>query len=260
MKRVRFEYITSLKLSFPVQGHYFSIRCIPRSTERQKIDTLDLTLFPKTATWRNYDSFGNTVISGSYDYPHLNFIFGISGTAVTDCTAIDKSGYMDCYRYPSKLTSPGKEIAAFYNAMKNDLGKRPYERAMSMSARLFDVFSYDKNTTDTKTSAETAFEQKSGVCQDYAHILLSLLRLDGIPCRYAAGLFAGEGETHGWAEIYDGGWIGIDPTHNRRVGDDYIRISQGRDFADCAIDRGVLFGACGGQIQTVSSFLTADRF
>ncbi|MCD7742554.1 MAG: transglutaminase family protein [Ruminococcus sp.] len=254
MKRVRFEYITSLKLSSPVTGHYFSIRCIPQSTTRQRIESLDFTLYPQTPTWKNVDGFGNEIISGSYTFPHLNFVFAICGTALTDCTAIDKTGMLDCYRYPSKLTEPGGEIRAFYNAIKEDLGKRPYERSMTAMERLYDVFEYKQGITNVKTTAEQAFTQRCGVCQDYAHILLSILRLDGIPCRYAAGLFAGEGETHGWIEIYDGGWIGIDPTNCHRVNDEYIRISHGRDFADSAIDRGVIYGG-GYQTQTVSGFL-----
>lgn len=258
MKNVRFEYIAALKLAVPVKDHYFSIRCVPQSTAGQRIERLNVTLFPETKTWRNTDSFGNAVISGSYSFPHLNFVFAVSGTAAVDSMAHDTSGYMDCYRFPSKLTVPGKGILDFYNRIRPDAGISPYERAMEMTNRLFEVFRYEKRITDVKTTAEQAFELKRGVCQDYAHILLCLLRLDRIPCRYAAGLLAGEGETHGWAEIYDGGWIGIDPTHNRRVNDRYLRITQGRDFSDCAIDRGIIFGSCGEQNQTVSAYLSED--
>ncbi|MCD8096180.1 MAG: transglutaminase family protein [Ruminococcus sp.] len=258
MKRIRFEYVTSLKLSVPAKEHCFSIRVLPRSTPRQRIQELSFSLFPKTAVWENSDSYGNKIISGRYDFYHLHFQFTLSGTAITDCTAIDKSGLLDCYRYPSRLTMPGSEITQFYNAIKDELGDSPYERAMNASARLYEIFSYEQAVTNVKTTAEEAFKQKKGVCQDYAHIFLSLMRLDGIACRYAAGLFAGEGQTHGWAEIFDGGWIGIDPTNNCRVGDDYIRLSHGRDFSDSAIDRGVIY-SLSSQIQTVSAFLTEEK-
>lgn len=258
MKKIRFEYLTVLKFGCSVSGHYFSVRCVPQSTARQKITSLDVMVFPKVKTWENTDSFGNRIISGRYDYQHANFSFGISGTAVTDCTAIDKTGYMECYRFPTALTTAGKELTDFYSSIKDNSGMPVYERAMNLSRMLYEVFEYAPNSTNIKTSAEQAFIQKKGVCQDYAHILLALLRLDNIPCRYAAGISPGEGETHGWVEIYDNGWIGIDPTHNCRVNDNYLRITHGRDFADCAIDRGVLFGGYTAQYQTVSAFLTDE--
>lgn len=257
MKSVRFEYLTELKLKAAVPLQYFSVRCIPCSTPRQWITSLDFTLFPKTPVWQNHDSFGNLIYSGRYTFPHISFVFGISGTAVTDCTARDTDGFMECYRFPSPLTKPGEAIRKLYESVKETLGRRPYERAMALCDTVNKAVSYLKNSTDTKTTAEQALLQQKGVCQDYAHILISLLRLDGIAARYAAGLFSGEGETHGWVEIWtESGWIGIDPTLGKRADDEYLRISQGRDFADSAIDRGILFGGSTEQEQSVTGFLT----
>jgi len=258
MKKVRFEFLTALKFEKPVSEHYFSLRCMPCSASCRKIDRLDFRIFPDTGTWKNKDSFGNIIISGRYSYPHISFIFGISGKAFLNSTERDKTGFMQCYRFPSVLTNPGKEISEFYNSVKDTAGNHRYERAVNFSRMVYDIMKYSPDSTDTKTTAEQAFIQQRGVCQDYAHILLAILRLDGIPCRYAAGFFTGEGQTHGWVEIYDNGWIGIDPTNNRIADDDYLKITHGRDFTDCSIDRGVIFGDCGIQFQNVTAFMTAE--
>ncbi len=82
-----------------------------------------------------------------------------------------------------------------------------------------------------------------GVRQDYAHILIALLRLDGIPARYIAGMLIGEGATHAWCEAYcEGYWMGLDPTHGCWLTDDYIEVARGRDYRDCIMDRGCFRG------------------
>ena len=112
---------------------------------------------------------------------------------------------------------------------------------------------YKSGVTRVNTTAERAMEIREGVCQDYAHILLSLLRLEGIRCRYVSGLAFKCGETHAWVEVFDGiYWIGIDPTHNRLIGDNYIKLCQGRDYSDCPIERGIYRGNA-NSIQTVTS-------
>ncbi|MGM9649705.1 MAG: transglutaminase family protein, partial [Butyricicoccaceae bacterium] len=93
--------------------------------------------------------------------------------------------------------------------------------------------------TSVSTTAEDAAALGKGVCQDYAHMMIALCRMDHIPARYVAGYLVGEGETHAWLEIYDGArWVGMDPTHNRMVGDQYISIIFGRDYNDCILDKG----------------------
>ena len=99
---------------------------------------------------------------------------------------------------------------------------------------------YRPGATTVRTTAEEALSEGMGVCQDYAHIMIALLRLLGIPARYAAGMMEGEGESHGWAEVNCRGyWYGFDPANNLLVNDRYIKISHGRDAGDCRICRGV---------------------
>lgn len=93
------------------------------------------------------------------------------------------------------------------------------------------------------TSAEEAMEKGAGVCQDYAHIFLSLLRLRGIPARYVTGMLRGEGESHAWVEVALGDfWYGLDPTNDCAVAGEHVRIACGRDYRDCRISQGVFYG------------------
>ena len=164
---------------------------------------------------------------------------------------------MPCYLYQSQYTKPDAELKSFYESIKGKCTGTAADKAEYISNILSETIEYKKDVTDTSTTAAQAFALKKGVCQDFSHILISLLRMDGIAARYIAGLAFCDGETHSWVEYWTGDhWEGIDPANNCPVSDDYIVISQGRDFRDCAIDRGVMFGSYTKQLQLVRSVLT----
>ena len=119
---------------------------------------------------------------------------------------------------------------------------------------VFKTFVYTPASPTIRTTAEEAFAQRKGVCQDYAHVMLSVCRHVGLTARYIAGLLGGEGATHAWVEIYhDGLWVGLDPTHNRMVDDNYITIAHGRDYRDCMLDIGIFSGCDVKQDQWVNA-------
>ena len=152
---------------------------------------------------------------------------------------------------------PDEELRAFYAGIKENCIGTAQERAAYLSNIISDTITYEKGSTDTKTTAAQVFALKKGVCQDFSHILISLLRMDGIAARYIAGLAFCDGETHSWVEYWTGDhWEGIDPANNCPISDDYLVISQGRDFRDCAIDRGVMFGKYTRQLQLVRSVMS----
>ena len=156
------------------------------------------------------------------------------------------------YRYQTRITTPGKEILDFAKEidLDNCLGNK--EKAYVIMTALYDKFTYQQGCTDMDTTAEGALEGRCGVCQDYAHIMLSLCRMQSIPCRYVTGMMIGEGRSHAWVEVWDDSkWIGFDPTNNKMVGDEYIKISNGRDFRDCLVNQGMFTGNV-NQVQEVS--------
>jgi transglutaminase-like putative cysteine protease len=101
---------------------------------------------------------------------------------------------------------------------------------------------------------DDALKARRGVCQDFAHILIGLVRQLGVPCRYVSGylfhqdggnvLRSADGATHAWVEAHlpEVGWVGFDPTNNLVAGDHHIRVAIGRDYADVPPTRGVFKG------------------
>ncbi len=154
------------------------------------------------------------------------------------------------YMYPSELTRPDEAMKEWLDAIREE-----YDPECSfpeyLMHRLYQRLSYAQGLTHVGTTAAEAFGHGRGVCQDYAHIYVALCRMAGFPARYVAGMAVGEGATHAWAEVWqDGAWIACDPTHDCAVDDRYIKLSHGRDFIDCSVDRGCFCGA-DGQEQTV---------
>lgn len=115
------------------------------------------------------------------------------------------------------------------------------ERVMAF---IYEAFTYAPGSTRVESSVSEVFEQKRGVCQDFAHLMIAFCRAAGIPARYVSGYFhvekpvagsAGDNSaSHAWVECFlpGIGWTGFDPTHNRRVGARYIKVAAGRDYAD----------------------------
>lgn len=128
------------------------------------------------------------------------------------------------------------------------------ELALALSARIRERVIYRKGVTDEQTTASQALALGAGVCQDMAHLLLAGLRERGVCARYVCGLIPGEGETHAWAEVYDGAqFVGVDPTHLCLTDDTYLAVNAGRDSRDCAINRGVFAGGAQQTMRVVAS-------
>jgi transglutaminase-like putative cysteine protease len=211
---------------------------------------------PTEALWQTVDGFGNAALAGRIDAPHGHFRFGIEGAA-----EVSGEPYISSFEprrvllYPTELTTARGGLADFYNEVSDGVNSTKINaiaRIKHFSHAVHARLRYERGATTNATAASEAFDIGAGVCQDYSHVLLSLLRLDKIPCRYVAGLASDYGETHAWVEAWAGDrYCGIDPTRDKLIDEGYIALSRGRDFADCSIERGIFKGACRG-IQSVS--------
>jgi transglutaminase-like putative cysteine protease len=142
------------------------------------------------------------------------------------------------YRRPSMLTAPSaalREAAAWLAAAGGDA----YARAERINEFVANQMRYLAGATAVETTAAQAYAQRTGVCQDYAHVMIALARESGLAARYVCGHLIGEGGTHAWVEVLAPApdpsravvWA-FDPTHCRRTNLDYIFVAAGRDFAD----------------------------
>ena len=124
-------------------------------------------------------------------------------------------------------------------------------------------FRYDPDATDVHSSPKVLFEKGGGVCQDLAHALLGVLRLAGVASRYVSGYVydpltddegdhvLGSGASHAWVQAWHPGlgWVGIDPTNDKLVDWQYVRVAAGRDYTDVQPLRGVFVGAQGQELD-----------
>ncbi len=119
------------------------------------------------------------------------------------------------------------------------------------SEYIFKHFTYTKGITTIETTVDEILTHKEGVCQDFAHVLLQILRTLNIPCRYVSGYICpnkngmrGEGATHAWVEAWipEFGWMGIDPTNNVWVSNNHVKLAVGRNFRDCTPVKGTFKG------------------
>lgn len=143
------------------------------------------------------------------------------------------------------------EVVTLVNSMTSD-NSTPFASAVKMSDFVFTNFEYKKGITSVETGVDEIWQLKAGVCQDFAHVLLVMLRLAGIPARYMSGYICpknhelrGEGATHAWVEAYIPfyGWLGLDPTNNCIVSDKHVRLAVGRSFTDCTPMKGTYKGS-----------------
>ncbi len=258
-RELSFYFDTVLQFSGPVTEHNFLLRCIPADCPEQKILSYTLTVYPDGVSSLGRDSFGNAVRAGRVPKAHDSFRYTLQGTAYRDDSLRVPEEAAPFYRYASPLTQPTPELAEFFTAAEKEAAGRSgkekntlpddvsdinaLEKAKMLCAKVHEHFIYTPGETNVFTTAGEAFASAKGVCQDYAHVLISLCRMAGIPARYVSGLFTGEGAGHAWTEIWmDGLWYGIDPTHDRLTDETYLKLCVGRDFADCPIERGVFSG------------------
>lgn len=257
MAFLNYKYKMRIVYSEPVNKCYFTIKSVPAEDFRQKNISYQIRLFPQTTYSEGKDSFGNVQLIGSVPDLHSMFDFEIRGLVETHpVNVIDgiHTGTLGMYKYPHGKCIPGDSIKNFANQIAPLMGacKDDLDKCRFLMNELYMQMTYEPGFTGVETTAEEAFTRRTGVCQDYAHIFICLLRLFSIPARYVCGLIVGEGASHAWVEaVCNGGYVAFDPTNNQEITDEYIKLSVGRDAVDCAINRGVMWGG-GNQTQEIS--------
>ena len=244
MNTSSFSYHMRIVFDDPVSDHFFTLRCLPSDTERQKVQELSVRILPECRLSYGCDGFGNRTVYGRITGFSSYFDVLCTGSVLTGCADFEESEDQQTaaiFKYQTKLTMPGENLCAFRKITGAVLPE--YAEIYKLMHAVHDALSYEQETTNVYTSAEEAFACGKGVCQDYAHIMISLCRSSGIPARYAAGMITGEGKSHAWAEVWmNHRWYGFDPVNDKPAGRGYIRFSKGRDFSDCRINQGVFKG------------------
>jgi transglutaminase-like putative cysteine protease len=162
---------------------------------------------------------------------------------------------LNVYLLPSALTQPDTALRAVA-AKLADSGEKGTELAIAVGGWVHRRMSYGFDRTGVRTTAAQALAEGHGVCQDYAHLMLALCRLLGIPARYVSGHLVGDGGTHAWVEVLQpltGHAVEIvawDPTHDRPTDPRYLTVAVGRDYRDVAPVSGTYCGPHTGRLST----------
>ena len=215
-----------------VKHHFFKLRALPMDAAFQHVVESRLVISPTCVVNDAVDGFGNRVQYGGFAAPHDTFCMESNGTIECSLYAID--GVADeIYRYPTRLTQWDESIRM--------LG-RSGTPADIMHA-VHRLMTYERFVTTNATTAREVCHTARGVCQDYAHLMISACLSAGMVARYVNGITLGEGETHAWVEVHDGRqWRGYDPTMDRVIDYGYIKFAHGRDVNDCPSNRGRFYG------------------
>ena len=157
-----------------------------------------------------------------------------------------------CFLRFTHLTKPGEKLIKLSKKIKkkNDQIKFCHDLNRIVS----EVLDFKTGITNNKTTAEEALKLEKGVCQDYAHILISLSKMFDIPSRYVNGYLMDDNNisnysSHAWVETYinELGWVAFDPSHKKCIDQNYVRISCGYDFIDASPIKGIKLNYPGGE-------------
>lgn len=238
MKRYRFTYESETSFSAQVTDHSFMLRATPLDCGPQHLLSHSLTVSPSPDSLSEaYDAWGARQHYGIVRNGHDGFRYRSEGIVEVHSEPRKEPK-------PSPVFMTNTPLTGFIPEMKALCAEGDsLAAAMTIAGRVMNAMTYLPGSTGVSTTAGEAFSQGSGVCQDFAHIMVAVCRECGIPARYVCGLVIGEGETHAWTEIWhDGAWYGIDATSGLRCDDRYITMAYGRDASDCSVCRGMFRG------------------
>jgi len=262
--RMGIRHVTGYEYARPVTSSYNEARITPISNDRQLVLESEVVVTPGAAVYRYWDWWGTLVHSFDLQDPHDELV--ITGTSV-----VETSGPPD----PPPAPATWDDLASFAVRDRHaellrasqyvpltggvaeaagdlDPSLEPLETCAAVVTAVRDRLRYERGATTVSTTAADALEIGGGVCQDFTHVAVGLLRSRGIPARYVSGYLhpssapePGQtlaGQSHAWVEAWVGDWMPFDPTNGSPVGERHVVVGRARDYADLAPLNGIFHG------------------
>jgi transglutaminase-like putative cysteine protease len=266
MPQFKIHHVTKYTYEVPVRDSANQIILFPVKDEYQTVLKQDLTITGEPSVDVYKDYYGNEVGSFMFAYPHRELVIDSKIEVITKSRALPEDTYSKEEQWNSLQAIKNQvpfidflkqESCEAVDEIKRDTHVGQYKQVTPLMAAeklneyVYKEFRYIKGVTSVETTTDEIWKLKAGVCQDFAHILLVMLRMTGIPARYVSGYICpnrngmrGEGATHAWVEAYIPayGWLGVDPTNNCFVNDLHVRLAVGRNFSDCSPVKGTYKG------------------
>ena len=267
MADFRIKHITRYSYASTVIDCTNQIMLFPVNDITQNVKKHELKITNDPTVEKFTDYFGNTVGVFSNIAPH-NILLIVSDIVVSTNPVVlpednhpavqqwmeldklrDQYPFLDFMQHEALTSMAELEQISVSSINKNDT---PYTNAKRLSEYIYTNFEYKKGVTSIETKIDDILKLKAGVCQDFAHLLLVLLHISGIPARYVSGYICpknhelrGEGATHAWVEAYLPyyGWLGLDPTNNCIASDRHVKLAIGKNFSDCTPVKGTYKGS-----------------
>ncbi|WP_278262859.1 transglutaminase family protein [Nocardia sp. AG03] len=270
--RIRVVHTTGYVYDAPVTRSFNEARLTPRADSRQNVILNRVETVPATRAYRYTDYWGTAVTAFDLHAPHTEL--EVTGSSVVETepfaepagelTFEDLRGGRVVDRFdemlsPTAYVPRDRKLATVARQLSR--GEPPAKAVVRAAEWVHKEMDYIAGTTSVHTSAPQAFAERRGVCQDYAHLTLVLLRSMGIPSRYVSGYLhpkpgaeIGEtvaGQSHAWIEAWTGQWWGYDPTNNLAVNEQHVSVGVGRDYADVPPLKGVFSGGGSTDLEVV---------
>lgn len=213
---------------------------------------------PLSAARHEYDEFGNRIFRLNVPEVNATIDFEVWTEVERDpqlgqkprLSAVQASRYLTSTR----LTQPDDKLVEVANELRLQ-GGEPAALANRINEWVSQCIKYGSDVTNVSTTAAEALQLGTGLCQDYAHIMLSVCRAAGLPARYVSGHLLGEGGSHAWVEVllpdphnHDFVAWAFDPTNHCQAGYNYITVAVGRDFRDVSPTSGSYIGNYMGRL------------
>jgi transglutaminase-like putative cysteine protease len=276
-------YLTQYSYDAPVSDNLNALRVRPATTSSQRCDEFHTRIDPEARVSRYLDYFGTEVLEFGIPASHEKLEIDVRARVVTTDPAEPPSGSWDSLATSSYLDAAGEFILPWQDqpgveglvALQAELGSStPLEALQLLCEMIPERFEYRPGVTYVGSDVAHLLEVGAGVCQDFVHLALILLRRKGIAARYVSGyLWAAprdggadsvEVDTHAWLEALIPGnngdgepvWVGADPTNRRLAGETHVKIGHGRYYFDVPPVKGLYMG---GAASTLDATVTMSR-
>jgi transglutaminase-like putative cysteine protease len=263
MWRLRVVHSTGYAYKSAVTASFNEARLTPRSDSRQNVILNRVETVPATRSYRYVDYWGTAVTAFDLHAPHTELEVTSSSVVETDRGEMpkDKVSWDDLrseavidrfdevlspthYTPDSKrIRRVGERIAKYHD---------PQEAVTAAAHWVHSELRYVAGTTGVHSSGLDALREGKGVCQDFAHLTLIVLRSMGIPARYVSGYLHPkrkavvgdtiDGQSHAWVQAWTGGWWNYDPTNDTEINEQYVSVGVGRDYSDVSPLKGIYSG------------------
>jgi transglutaminase-like putative cysteine protease len=262
--RLEVVHRTAYTYESAVRSSYNEARMTPITDLHQATANARFTTDPATPTRSYWDYWGTQVTAFDISEPHDRLVLTSNAVVETEDVAppVREATWEDLETVTVRDMNSEFLQATSYTAHDDELARKaaeltaantdPADAVLAAAKWVHDSLTYQSGATGVHTSAGEAWEARLGVCQDFAHVALVVLRAMGVPARYVSGYLHTQedaaigdqvaGESHAWIEAWTGEWWGFDPTNNIEIGHRHVGVARGRDYADVAPLRGVHSG------------------